>query len=675
MPDESRPTVDRQPRAVLTQAESSQIYTNIFQYTADGVALANEQAIIVEWNPALEQMTGLKRANALGQSVWDVNARLLPDELKTPARAEQMRAAVQGMLDPAQAPRVMPLHEIQVQRPDGSRADLQASYLTFRTDQGLMLASIVRDLTRQKQMEASLRQSQEFLSDLLENMPASIYVTLADGRVHLLNHTAEQSLGILRERAIGSRLDALFPVDQARTFGETNQRVLEQGEPLAFEEMMGNADERHYYHTVKFPLRNAIGHVDAVGGISIDITERKRAEHALCRHSERLELLRQMDQAILENRPLSETAATALRELRRLVPSRRASVITLDETAYEMLIVAADGDSTANVPLGQRFVIQHHSEYAELFDRLRQGKPYLVSSTCELRALFSTRLFPEESNCYLNVPLIARDKLFGVLCLSAADPNGFAAEHLQIVREVADEIAVAIRSRDLLDQVRVGRERMKMLSRQLVTAQESERREIARELHDQVGQSLSTLSATLSIAGSQLAPALFPDVTRRLQDAQRLVEETVGCVRQLMSELRPPVLDDYGLAAALRWYGTQFAERTGIAVQLSAQDPSPRLPVTTEITLFRIAQEALTNVARHASATQVTIKLEATDGDTRLTIADNGKGFDSDLHHRCMARPEWGIINMRERADAVNGNFTIQTAPGRGTTIVVTVPR
>jgi two-component system sensor histidine kinase UhpB len=226
-----------------------------------------------------------------------------------------------------------------------------------------------------------------------------------------------------------------------------------------------------------------------------------------------------------------------------------------------------------------------------------------------------------------------------------------------------------------LNQVRTGRERLRSLAQRLVEIQEAERRDLVRRLHDEVGQNLTGLSINLNILRSQMPDEMTTKTTTRIDDSLKLVEETVERIRDVMAELRPPVLDDYGVAAALHWYGNQFSERTGIAAVLQLDELSARLPSQWETALFRIAQEALTNVAKYAHAKTVTVMLEEFKDSIRLTIADDGIGFDPQTHHQPGAKPEWGLINMRERAQATGGSLTVETAPGKGTRIVVEVPR
>jgi two-component system sensor histidine kinase UhpB len=208
-----------------------------------------------------------------------------------------------------------------------------------------------------------------------------------------------------------------------------------------------------------------------------------------------------------------------------------------------------------------------------------------------------------------------------------------------------------------------------------VKIQETERHSLARELHDEVGQNLTALAINLSILRSKLPAESAANLGARLDDSQVLVEETIRRIRDVMAELRPPLLDDYGLLAALRWYAQRFSERTGIPTLTEGEDLTPRLPLAIETTLFRIAQEALTNVTKHARASQVTVTLEAVGGEICLTIADNGTGFDPSSLHRTVERPGYGLMSMQERTNAVGGRFRVESTPEKGTRLIVEVPR
>jgi two-component system sensor histidine kinase UhpB len=154
-----------------------------------------------------------------------------------------------------------------------------------------------------------------------------------------------------------------------------------------------------------------------------------------------------------------------------------------------------------------------------------------------------------------------------------------------------------------------------------------------------------------------------------------LLAQTTKRIRNLMSELRPSLMDDYGLMVVIRWYGGQFATRTGIAVTVQGEELDPRLDQKVETTLFRIVQEALNNVAKHAGAQNVTITLADKNRQAEITVADDGRGFNVERIYLSPEQPRWGIISMRERAEAIGGDLRVETDPGQGTKVIVKVKR
>ncbi len=198
----------------------------------------------------------------------------------------------------------------------------------------------------------------------------------------------------------------------------------------------------------------------------------------------------------------------------------------------------------------------------------------------------------------------------------------------------------------LLEEVQQQREELRALSRRLAEVQEVERKQLAWELHDRVGQHLTALDLNLNIIRTRLAEMpLKPDLIETcLDDSLILVDQTATSIRDVMASLHPPMLDDYGLAATLRWYGSQLAARTGFKLIVRDRPTLSRLAAPVENALFRIAQEALTNVAKHAQASKVTLKLEEKNGWVRMIVADNGRGFDSTGLAETNGRSGWGLM-------------------------------
>jgi len=202
--------------------------------------------------------------------------------------------------------------------------------------------------------------------------------------------------------------------------------------------------------------------------------------------------------------------------------------------------------------------------------------------------------------------------------------------------------------------------------RDIVDAQEVDRRRLARELHDETGQALT--SVLLGLRNAEDAKSLA-DARAATAQVRELVVQTLHDVRRLALELRPKTLDDFGLEPALERLATGFAEHTGIAVDLESGLTEARLPSDVETALYRIVQEALTNVVKHAQAEHVSIVLTRKDGGVTAVIEDDGRGFTQDRTGDGL-----GLVGMRERVALVDGRLTIESTEGAGTTLVVEVP-
>jgi signal transduction histidine kinase len=213
------------------------------------------------------------------------------------------------------------------------------------------------------------------------------------------------------------------------------------------------------------------------------------------------------------------------------------------------------------------------------------------------------------------------------------------------------------------------REQGALFAEKLIAAQEAERRRVSRELHDEIGQALTAVRLNVDALEKTREPAAFE---ARFQDTMAIIDRALQQVRDLSLELRPPMLDDLGLVAAIRSHVKREAERAGIAAEVIADPLERRLPSELETACFRIVQEALTNVIRHSGAKHVRVGLAWRGDELSVTVADDGKGFDVTETER--RRPGLGLQGIRERAAIVGGSVEIESAPGRGTKVRATFP-
>jgi signal transduction histidine kinase len=301
---------------------------------------------------------------------------------------------------------------------------------------------------------------------------------------------------------------------------------------------------------------------------------------------------------------------------------------------------------------------------------IRTGNSRLVVAES---AVFSDSLDLPGTRSQMALPLRARGEMLGALDVQSTEPKAFSDEDVAVLQTLADTLAIAIQQARLFESVRQQGEQLRALAARLAEAEEVERQRVARDLHDLVGQNLNALGINLNLLRKHVPEGTTELVRSRLDDSLALVQETSAGIRRVMDALRPPMLDDFGLVATLHWYGARFASRTGIAVTVQGEEPVPRLAAPVENALFRIVQEGLTNVAKHAQATQVTVTVAADDGGVRLVVADDGVGFDPVHRAPPDGRRGWGLMTMVERAVAVGGRCRIESQPRQGTRVIVEV--
>jgi signal transduction histidine kinase len=260
---------------------------------------------------------------------------------------------------------------------------------------------------------------------------------------------------------------------------------------------------------------------------------------------------------------------------------------------------------------------------------------------------------------FLGVPIMTRGVAFGNLYLAEKQPaGGFTEEDEEIATLLAAQAAVAIENAGSVQRDAL---------RRAVQAQEAERRRLARELHDETGQALTSILLGLAAVERAETAEAARAAAGELRD---LVVETLQAVRRLAVELRPSALDDFGLEPALRRLGETVREGGELDVQVEARLGEERLPADVETALYRIVQEALTNVVKHAGAAHVSIVLTRKQGSVVVMIEDDGCGFDPAK----ISRDGLGLLGMRERVQLLDGELEIETSPGSGTTLVLELP-
>jgi signal transduction histidine kinase len=263
----------------------------------------------------------------------------------------------------------------------------------------------------------------------------------------------------------------------------------------------------------------------------------------------------------------------------------------------------------------------------------------------------------------------------GVLNVASRKVRSFSQQEVQLLTALGHQLGIAIENAQLYRELQLKEQIRTELLRQLISAQEDERRRVARELHDVTSQALATLAVRLEALTTQ-SRLKAKDIANQLEGIKSLLASTSKEVHRLIYDLRPSLLDDLGLPAALRSCAHNALDAAGVEVHLEVIGQERRLPPQVEIALFRIAQEAITNIACHARAESAYLSLEFNDESIGLQIEDDGVGFDPSHVFSSPAGTSKGVglLGMKERAELLGGTFTIDTRPGGGTRVAVEIP-
>jgi signal transduction histidine kinase len=276
----------------------------------------------------------------------------------------------------------------------------------------------------------------------------------------------------------------------------------------------------------------------------------------------------------------------------------------------------------------------------------------------------------------LGLPLVAKGEKIGVLTLYTRVRHDFTDAEISYVSTLADQAAIAIQNSQLYEESRklsrdllASRSQIRTLMSGIVKAKDQEARRIARELHDESGQ----LLAAVHISLGEMAKSLPVQFGHQIRQTKELLKQVENRLRDLSHELHPSVLDDLGLVPGLEFLAQRLSRREGIEITTSAS-LRRRLSQLHEITLYRVVQEALNNVARHSRASNAKVHLRHRNGSIQCSIEDDGEGFDVQPVMERTAVEGLGLLGMRERVAALGGAFEIQSNRGKGTRIIVTLP-
>ncbi|MEA3340371.1 MAG: PAS domain S-box protein [Chloroflexota bacterium] len=540
---------------------------------------------------------------------------------------------------------------------DGTKISVEVSAHLFELDGQPAVLSIARDITKRKQAEEALRESEQRFRDVARSTGDWIWEVDAEGRYTYASTVVEQVIGYTPEEVMGKSLYGLvLNIDGYKELGARVREARRKQEPFL---RLVNPNAHKDGHTVilettGLPLTDMEGNLLGYRGVHRDITAERRLE-------EKLGMVHALGRALVLSRDEQQIAQATVDTSRFLLQNQLCGLWLVDEENQSLNRRAC----TATALTADITTLPLDGEQGVTLSVALNGTPIYLPDVQESPHYIDSGI---ETRSELCVPLKVEERVIGALNVESKKTDAFDESDQQLLSTLADQAALAIESARLYERMRAARDRLQALSHQLVKVQEAERRHIARELHDEIGQILTGLKIVVEM--SMTLPV--DEMKASLTEALTLVNELVTRVRGLSLDLRPTTLDDLGLAPALRWHFERYTSQTNVRVTFKHTGvEGRRFAPEIETAAYRIAQEALTNVARHSGVNEVTARLWADRETLGVQIQDQGVGFEAGDESILASS---GLSGMCERAALLGGQLTIESAPGRGARLTAEFP-
>jgi PAS domain S-box-containing protein len=523
---------------------------------------------------------------------------------------------------------------------------------------------VSEDIDELKEKEKELYKQTELLQTILDHIPVMIAYINSEGRTEWVNKEWQRVLGwSLTAAQTSEPLEEMYPEPQER------QKVLDfalQSSQI-WKEFRTHTKDGEVLDTVWANVRLSTGEII---GIGYDNSERKKTEEQqaklLAAEQKALkdaDSLRTAMAVLTTSIELNEVLENILIGLEKVVGYDSAAVMVLE--GEEIHVVAGKGFPVNQQVIGQRYEIVNN----EIIRTIALTQQPLILTDAQADSRFQKWGGTDYTRGWMGVPMISKEKFLGYITLDSRQIAAYGQKQAEMAQAFANQAAVAIENARLYEKVRTGNKRMRALASYLQNAREEERTRIAREIHDEFGVLLTSLKFDLAWILKQLPGD--QSLVDKGQEMKNSLDALIENVRQVATELRPGLLDSLGLTAAMEWQGQEFEKRTGIKFMLDFGSDDFSLGSDLDTALFRIFQETLTNVSRHAEATQVEVNIQRDQEKVSLTIQDNGKG----ITEKQISDPKsLGLIGMQERVNTWGGKFSIQGQAGHGTLVSVTIP-
>jgi PAS domain S-box-containing protein len=602
----------------------------------------------------------------------------------------------------------------RIARPDGAVRWITARAFPIRNERGEVyrIAGIAEDITERVKVEKELEESQHLLrkqfaelDHLYSTAPVGLCFMDTDLRFLRVNQRLAAINGKPPSEHIGRSLRDIIPGLSSK-LEPIYRRVIEPGEPILNVEIYGvtpgDPEAPHHWLMSYHPLKSDEGNVQGVSTVVQDITELKEAEAELKWELAVNAALSALYKPLISpDSSIKDMASTILDLAKRMTDSEHGYVSSIDPSTGDNI------GHTLSEMMGDQCKVSSEDEKIA-FPRGEDGAYHGLWGYClnSLEPFFSnsTRTHPASTGVpeghiplqrFLSVPVTLAGELVGQIALANKKEN-YTSLDLEAIRRLAEFYALAIqraRAEEALQQahaelemrvekrtaelveayekLKQSEKELRLLSAQLLTVEEQERARIARELHDGIGQSLTSIKFRVEDALGQIRKDLIDSGVSTMNNLIPLIQNTVEEVRRITMDLRPSTLDDLGILATIAWFCRELQDTYAtVEVKREITVKETEVPDHLKIVIYRVLQEALNNVVKHSGADRVTISLDKKNNTMQLVIEDNGCGFDLDETLSVDSSERgFGLASMRERIDLSGGHLSIEAGRGKGTAV------
>ena len=519
------------------------------------------------------------------------------------------------------------------------------------------------------------------LQDLVNGLEDELFIIDKEYRVKFANSATVQKLGEQVDAPVGRLCYEVFeardsPCSSPLWLCPLN-RVLQSGRTIVIVHprypLSSDIASNEHVRIIMHPLRDSHGNINAIAELRRDVTAEREMEHQIIRRHHHLHALSHISTATSGLRNLEGILNVCLDIALEAVNGEIGGILLLDEQTqklhyrvYRGLSAKYAEDMKMGVGQGVAGRVAKAGEAILLEDISKDPRvahPDLIST--------------EGLKGFASVPLKAKDKVVGVMNMASHMPGRFREDDLYLLNSMGCQIGAAIEQARLYERLANAAKRYRVLLQHALTAQEDERKRIARELHDETSQAITSLTLNLQaiIGMVEMKGVGDADLMERLRATHAYTVHAGNEIVKLMKELRPTLLDELGMPIAIHRYAKDTLQAQGINLAAEFMGTDKRFPPEIEVTLFRVAQGLIGNIMKHSEAKNASIKLECNASKCVLRIEDDGKGFEvSKLTRVDPSGRGAGLFTIKERVKLVGGNCNVQSRPGRGTKVTVNIP-